>query len=624
MRREPPQPVALLKGNSDASAVASFDDEAAARRRFRGAEDHTDEARTVNGLLAQVGRRAGSRSLGVLIASTLVGTAAALALPAVLGGTLDAVVAGTELSRWLTWLVLLVVVMSLGEAFEDMASGTATARSTAWLRKTAVSHVLSLGWRTAHRYQPGDLVARLVGNTAEAGSAAADVIRGIAALLPAVGGTVALALIDPWLCLTFVLGAPLLLALLWAFASTASELADGYLAVQGVIAGRLAHAVAGARTIAAAGTVDRETKRVLTPLSSLHDYGMRMWRAQTRITAQDLLLLSGLEIAVLAVAGLEVSRGRISPGELLAASEYVALAAGLSSAIPAVTRLIRSRAAAQRVGAVLDLPVVEYGTDVLPARGGTLEFRQVTVRVAGRTVLDGLDLVIPAGSMVAIVGRSGAGKSTLAEVAGRLLDPDAGVVLLDGVPLPDLTRAELRRAIGYGFERPIPLGATVGEAIDFGVERAGPREVAEAAQAARAESFILHLPDGYATPLAQAPMSGGEIQRVGLARAFAHQGRLLILDDVAASLDTVTEHEISQALTGAMGNRTRIIIAHRASTAARADRVIWLDRGMVRAQAAHAELWADPDYRGLFEAEPAQDDPAPVLAAVGDRSVAGP
>jgi ATP-binding cassette subfamily B protein len=102
-------------------------------------------------------------------------------------------------------------------------------------------------------------------------------------------------------------------------------------------------------------------------------------------------------------------------------------------------------------------------------------------------------------------------------------------------------------------------------------------------------------------------MSGGEIQRVGLARTFAHARRLIVLDDVAASLDTVTEHHIGAVLTGALADRTRIVIAQRASTAGRADAVVWLQDGGIRAYAPHEQLWLDPDYRALFEA---RDEPA--------------
>jgi ATP-binding cassette subfamily B protein len=174
------------------------------------------------------------------------------------------------------------------------------------------------------------------------------------------------------------------------------------------------------------------------------------------------------------------------------------------------------------------------------------------------------------------------------------------------VPLPQLSHDTLRAAVAYGFDRPFLLGDTVGEAIGLGGRGRSPEELVAAARAAHADGFIRRLPAGYDTPLAEAPMSGGERQRIGLARAFAQGSRVLLLDDVAASLDTVTEHEISQALTRRFAGRTRLLVAHRASTAARADLVVWLQGGRVRMQATHGELARDPAYRRLFGAE---DDP---------------
>jgi ATP-binding cassette subfamily B protein len=191
---------------------------------------------------------------------------------------------------------------------------------------------------------------------------------------------------------------------------------------------------------------------------------------------------------------------------------------------------------------------------------------------------------------VAVVGRSGGGKSLLAALAGRLADPDGGQILLDGVPLASLERGELRNAVGYAFARPALFGATIAEAIGGDAERA--------ARSACADPFIRRLPLGYGTPPSEAPMSGGELQRLGLARAFAHPGRVLVLDDATSSLDTVTEVQVGDVLT--RDGRTRLIIAHRVGTAARADLVAWLDGGRVRACAPHHELWPDPDYREVF------------------------
>jgi ATP-binding cassette subfamily B protein len=303
------------------------------------------------------------------------------------------------------------------------------------------------------------------------------------------------------------------------------------------------------------------------------------------------------------VAGVLLARGQISTGEMLAAAQYVLLASSLNALTGVVARVMTARAAAQRLVEILEQAPMQYGAGGLPAGRGRLELRGVTVRSGGKPVLDRVDLVVPAGALVAVVGSSGSGKSLLAALVGRLVDPDEGEVLLDGTPLGEIDRDELRRAIGYGFARPALFGETVGEAIAFGHDAPPDDELEEAARAARADDFIRLLPEGYATPLAQAPMSGGETQRMGLARTFAHAGRVLVLDDVAASLDTVTEHHISRVLTGALGDRTRLVVGHRASTVARMDAVIWLDGGRVRAMAPHHELWQNPDYRVLFEAD---------------------
>ena len=207
---------------------------------------------------------------------------------------------------------------------------------------------------------------------------------------------------------------------------------------------------------------------------------------------------------------------------------------------------------------------------------------------------------MPAGAAVAVVGRSGAGKSLLAAIAGRLVDPDEGVVLLDGVPMGELDRAALRRAVGYAFERPVLVGDTLADAIGFGAVVSSPHRIREAARAAHADLFIGRLPEGYGTLLNVAPMSGGEAQRVGLARAFAHGERLLILDDATSSLDTATELQVSRALTKEFGDRTRMIVAHRVATASRSDLVAWIDEGGIRAYGPHHELWEDLAYRAIF------------------------
>jgi ATP-binding cassette subfamily B protein len=573
--------------------------------------------RAADGLLVRTGRQGGAWVVVVALAA-FVTTAVSLAFPAVLGHAVDGVVSDGGAGQWLAWSGILVALLVAGSALDVLAAGVAIARSTAWLRRTVLDHGLALGTHRTAGVGPGEMATRLVANASEAGRVAPAFVGAGASLVAGVGGTVALALINLWLCATFLIGVPVLFVVVRMFARDASALTTSYLTVQGRIAERLVEAISGARTIAAAGTFQREVDRSLAPLPELRRHGMSLWHVNMRLTAQDALLVMMVEIAVIGVAGVLLAHGQISAGEMLAAAQYVLVAASLGALSGIMAQLMNARAAAQRLVEILEQTPMRYGSGRLPDGEGRLELRGVTVRSGGETVLDGLDLVIPAGALVAVVGRSGSGKSLLAALMGRLADPDEGEVLLDGTPLRRIDRLELRRAVGYGFARPALFGETVGEAIAFGADAPPAEQVQEAAQAARADSFIRLLPDGYDTPLAQAPMSGGEKQRMGLARTFAHAGRVVVLDDVAASLDTVTEHHISRVLTGALGDRTRIIVAHRASTAARADAVIWLDGGGLRAMAPHAELWQDPEYRVLFEPDeppvPAATKPTPIGA----------
>ncbi|WP_435836651.1 ATP-binding cassette domain-containing protein [Streptomyces asoensis] len=557
--------------------------------------------RTTGELLGSATRHGGPRPAALALLG-VTATGASLLLPAALGRALDLLLAGGGATPWVLCCAGLALLLTLLDAGETVLTGTLDAKTTAFLRHRALGHVLALGPRATARFDAGDLVARVVGGAAQAGAAPGARAALPAALAGPVGAVAALALIDPWLAAVLLTGAPVLTLLLRSLARDTSSCVAAYLDAQGRIAAALTEAVGGARTIRAAGTAARDTARVLRPLPELSRAGRRMWQVQGRAAAQATAVAPLLHLGVVAVAGLLLTRHRVSPGDVLAASRYAVLATGVGVLVGQLSGLARSRAAAARLGEVLNAPAPSYGTRGLPADGpGRLELRGVSARRGDRAVLDGLDLVVPGGTALAVVGRSGAGKSLLAALAGRLTDPDAGEVLLDGVPLAALRRSELRAAIAQAFDRPALLGATIEDTVSLG--SASPARVREAARAARADDFVRRLPDGYATRCADAPHSGGEAQRLGLARAFAHGGRLMILDDALSSLDTVTERQVTQAVFGRTTTATRLVVAHRASTAARADAVAWLDGGRVRAVGTHAQLWRTAAYRKVFAAD---------------------
>ncbi|MGX1618909.1 ABC transporter ATP-binding protein [Streptomyces sp. NPDC055506] len=550
-------------------------------------------------LLRTATRYSGARCVALCLVS-IAATGAGLLLPAALGRALDLLLAQAPATRWVLYCAGLVLLLALLDAAQTVLTDTVDARTTAWLRRTLTGHVLGVGPRAADRFGSGDLVARLVGNAAEAGTTPAARAGLVAALAGPIGGVVALGLIDWWLAAVFLAGAPVLTLLLRAVSRDTSASAARYQQAQGRIAAALAEAVEGVRTVRAAGTEDKETARVLRPLPELSRAGHRMWRVQGRAAAQAVAVAPLLHLGVVAVAGVLLTRDRLSVRDVLAASRYAVLATGVGVLVGRLAGLARARAAAGRLGEVRAEPATGFGARRLPNGPGRLELRGVTAQRGGRTVLDGVDLVVPGGTTLAVVGPSGAGKSLLAALAGRLADPDEGEVLLDGVPLRDLPHADLRRAVGYAFARPALLGGTVGQAIGLGLPDPSPARVREAARTALADDFVRRLPDGYDTAVADAPRSGGESQRLGLARAFAHGGRLLILDDALSSLDTVTERHITDALLGDGPAGTRLLVAHRSATAACADTVAWLDGGRVRAVGRHEELWRLAEYRAAF------------------------
>jgi ATP-binding cassette subfamily B protein len=527
--------------------------------------------------------------------SALVGTAITLALPAVLGRTVDAIVSTQDSSGWVVVAGLLVAAGLVTDLADAVLVPAHVADAAARLRNRLVGHVLAIGPRGAGRFGPGDLVGRISGNAADAARAGPAVVSAAAAVAPPVGGLVLLAVIDVWVAVAFLAGLVLAALVLRAFTRGTADALGSYLAVQGRIATRLSESLTGARTIAAAGTIGLEERRVLEPLPDLRREGERAWRVLSRAGAQAAIVGPVVLVAVLAVGGYAVAAGRISPGDLFAAGQYAALGAGLGGLTSVFGRLARARAGRRRAEEVLAVPAVRYGGRDLPPGPGRLEFRgaMVTDRLA-RT-----DLVVPGGACVAVVGRSGAGKSTLVSLAARLRDPDDGAVLLDGVPVAELTHDALRAAVGCAFDRPVLVGGTVADAIGLGLDA---ERVRAAARATRAHEFVARLPDGYDTPVRRAPMSGGEAQRLGLARALSAD-RVLVLDDATSALDVVTEMTVDRALASPLADgttRTRLVVTHRVATAARADLVAWLDAGRLRAVGRHGDLWADPAYRELF------------------------
>jgi ATP-binding cassette subfamily B protein len=540
----------------------------------------------------------------LVLLCSVAAAAAAVAQPLVLGRTLDLLLRDGDAGRWLALSAGLLLGELLLDSATSLFTGRCNATWTASVRTRALRGLLRAAPESARPHPPGDVGTRLTLNAADAGGAPAARAALAASLITPLGALVALALVDVWVALCVLTGLPALALLLRSFARDTGTTVAAYQRTQSLIASRLLEALDGADTIGAAGTGQRERARILAPLTELAAQGRHMWALHGRALGRSGVLVPLLVLVATAVGGLRLSAGELSVGDLLAVGRYAQLTAGVGAAASLLGAIVRAREARHRTQELERLPALAYGTLRLPPDGpGELRLLGVRVLRGGREVLRVDRVRVPGGSTVAVVGRSGAGKSVLAAVAGRLIDPDEGHVLLDGVRLDHLTREALRTEVAHAFERPVLGEDTVARAIAGGARRPSREQVRQAARAAGADGFVRRLPHGYDTPLPEAPLSGGEHQRLGLARAFAHAGRLLVMDDATSSLDTATEHEVNLALCRSVRPGTRLVVAHRPSVADQADLVLWLEEGAVRAVGTHRDLWHTAGYRAVFGAD---------------------
>ncbi len=268
----------------------------------------------------------------------------------------------------------------------------------------------------------------------------------------------------------------------------------------------------------------------------------------------------------------------------------------------------RATASGERIFDVLDEPegiADRSGARPLPGGDGAIRFDRLSFGYEpGRPVLEDVDLEIPAGHTLALIGHTGSGKTTLASLVPRFYDATAGRVLVDGVDVRDVTRRSLRREIGVISQDPFLFSASVRDNIAFGLPDAPAEAVVAAARAAQAHEFVEELPSGYDTVIGERgiTLSGGQRQRIAIARALLIDPRILILDDATASVDATTEALIREGLREAMRGRTTIIIAHRLSTIALADEIVVLERGRVAARGTQGELLeSSPVFREFHE-----------------------
>ena len=466
------------------------------------------------------------------------------------------------------------------------------------LRRDVFAHLQRLSLRFHDRQRTGDLITRLTSDI----QALRDVVSNGSILLVSNGCLlVGMVVMMVWLNWQFALAAlsvaPLLFWTVFRYTSRIKAAARDARVSDGLLASVAQETLASIRIVQGLAQEDQQIERFqVQNADSLRAY-LEAIRYQARVAPQvDFLAALGLAV-VMWYGATRVLAGVLTTGDVVVFFAYVT---NLYSPMKALSRLsssfARAGVAADRIAEVLRVrsEVVEAeGAPAAPRFAGRIEFRDVSFGYnAGQPVLSHVDLIVEPGTTLAIVGATGAGKSTLVSLIPRLYDPAAGAVCIDGEDVRRFTVQSLRDQISLVLQDSLLFSGSIRENIAFGRPDAGDAEICRAARTANAEEFILQLPDGYDTVVAErgSTLSGGQKQRIAIARAILRDAPILILDEPTSGLDAASEQTVLAALQVAAAGRTTLTIAHRLRTVRFADRIIVLERGRIVEEGEHREL----------------------------------
>lgn len=359
----------------------------------------------------------------------------------------------------------------------------------------------------------------------------------------------------------------------------------------------LADTVPGVTVVKAFSQEDREISKFRNKTSELYEVNVKISFLEGLFFPLVGFIMTLGAVGVWWFGGRQILSGTLTLGVLTAFISYTWQfyePIGRLSNLTSI--LLRASTSAERIFEVFDTrPDVRDSSKAieLPELQGRIEFEDVSFAYeTGETVLKNINLEILPGQRIGLVGPSGAGKTTLAKLILRFYDPKSSKITIDGYDLRDVKQESLRRQIGIVLQEPFLFKGSIAENIAYGQEGASPEKIIEAAKAANIHDFVLSLPEGYDTDVGERGhrLSGGEKQRVSIARALLKDPRILILDEATSSVDTETESLIQEALDRLMKNRTSIIIAHRLSTLKNADKIVVIDHGEIVEEGPHEEL----------------------------------
>ena len=558
---------------------------------------------------------------GAILASLLV-VAAGVPIPLLTKALVDDVATEGRLELLPPVLAALGVLALLTATFSVLSSYLFTragARAINVLRADLMRHLFRLPLTYFRRHRRGEIATHFTSDVEAVATAYRESYgRGIASAVQLVVVIAVIAVFD-W---RFGVGAvailPVYMLVPWLNKRHHAEASRRMQDATGHLGGLSTELVAGTRDLRAFNAEGWSLQRLHRALREL----LRAGIYQGTVRGWSISLSSiywFIHAAIFAVLAEGLFQGTVTIGFALAMVGYFAwLDGSMGPLASAYVELQQALGAAGRLLGFIDTPGEASTADassVLSVPRGEIEFRDAGVAFEpGRPVLQGVSFTARAGRVTALVGPTGAGKSTTINALLGFVRPDHGAITIDGRDIAEVDPSQVRRHVGVVFQDPALFTGSIGDNISFGRDDIDCARVVEAASIARAADFIEELPGAYGTNLGERGLglSGGQAQRIAIARAIAPDPKVLVLDEATASLDAESERDVMAAMAAGMGGRTTIVIAHRLATVRAADQIVVLDAGRVLDRGRHDELYERCDlYRSLCDLQMQQPADAP-------------
>jgi len=509
-------------------------------------------------------------------------------------------------------MAVVTVVRCIARFYQDYTVNKVMHTALAGLREKAFEHAMDIPVGFFATAGSSDTVSRLIRDTSSIGNGIKILFgKALREPLKAVGLIITAYIIAPEMTLIFLCGVPMSLFVISKFGRKIKRSTKKSLQSFAQMLGKLKEAIA---SIGVVKVYNRQAYEV----ELFRGINRKLLKQQFRIAKVDALTGPVLEIMgmIAGSVGLAFGAHWVYKGTMQA-SDFFTLLILLGATADSVrsisgvwNRLQQANAAAERVYAVIDEPTEkeEAGAVELSGLKERIEFEDVVFSYpqTDKKVLDGVSLSVAVGQNVAVVGPNGAGKTTLVSLIPRLYDPDSGRVLIDGKDIRRVRLSSLRSQIGVVTQKMVTFNDTVAANIAYGKPGATRTEVIQAAKRAFVDEFIEPLPNGYETIIGEegAGLSGGQLQRIVIARAILKNPAILIFDEAMSQVDADSESKIHKAIEGFMENRTSFVIAHRFSTVIKADLIVVMDAGRIIAEGQHDELVQScPVYQSLYETQ---------------------